>query len=248
MRAIIAWLLPGALCCLYPLTCLAEIRVAVASNFAVAGKAIVAAFAEDTGQKVVLIPGSTGKHYAQIVHGAPFDVFLAADEARPVRLEQEGVALADSRFTYAVGALVVWSPAQMDARLLVDPKNMLQMNRHVAMANEKLAPYGVAAKQYLVGLGAWAKAQPNLVRGENVSQALQFVRSGNAEVGLLARSQVLTLGGTMVEIAVDQYTPIVQQAVLLSEDAVARSFFDYLKADRARHIIESHGYSVLDDK
>jgi molybdate transport system substrate-binding protein len=244
----LAWLTLGACCCLQFAAATAEVRIAVASNFAIAGNDVADAFTRDTGQHITLVPGSTGKHYAQIIHGAPFDVFLAADEVRPARLEQEGIALAGSRFTYAVGTLVIWSPVPGDSRSPVDPLTVIPANGHIAMANEKLAPYGVAAKQFLVGQGTWDRLQPHLVRGENIGQALQFVRSGNAQAGLLAKSQVQALGGTMIEVSADQYTPIVQQAVLLSGDAVARSFLDYLKAGKARSIITSHGYSVIDDQ
>ncbi|MFQ5642438.1 MAG: molybdate ABC transporter substrate-binding protein [Thiogranum sp.] len=224
-----------------------EVRLAVASNFSVAITALAKHFEEDTGNRITLIFGSTGKHYAQIINGAPFDAFLAADMERPERLEQEGAALPGSRFTYAVGKLVLWSPkaGYVDTDGAVLERGAF---RHLAIANPKLAPYGRAAREVLQARGVWGALGPRTVRGENIGQAFQFVRSGNAELGFVARSQVSWPGhpvtGSWWEIPQDLYTPIRQQAVLLKENAVARAFLSFMKTDSSRALIRAFGYDT----
>jgi molybdate transport system substrate-binding protein len=223
----------------------AEIRVAVASNFAETIREITRRFEAETGHQVVLTFGSTGKHFAQIVNGAPFDVFLAADARRPQLLEKEGVAVPGSRFTYAVGRIVLWSPTPG----YVDPEGeVLETGdfRHLALANPKLAPYGRAARQVLEANGLWRDLEGRAVRGENIGQTYQFIGSGNAELGFVAWSQVLRSGappaGSWWEVPRDLYTPIEQQAVLLIEDAGARAFLDFIRSEAAVEIIRTHGY------
>jgi len=152
----------------------AKIRVAVASNFSNAMLTIVKQFESVSDHKVILSFGSTGKHYSQIIHGAPFDIFFAADTHRPERLEKKGIAIPDSRFTYAIGKLVLWSPVDhyldSSARILKQGEF-----RYLAIANPKLAPYGLAAQEVLQALKLWTKLQQRLVRGENISQTLQKV-------------------------------------------------------------------------
>jgi molybdate transport system substrate-binding protein len=225
-----------------------EIRVAVASNFAGAIKDIAGLFAKTTGHQVTLAFGSTGKHYAQIKNGAPFEAFFAADIKRPRLLEQEGFAQPGSRFTYAVGKVVLWSP---DPVVVVDAEGKVLSTgnfRHLALANSKLAPYGKAAKQIMQALDVWDELQGRLVRGENIGQTFQFVKSGNAALGFVAYSQIKRPGaaikGSFWEPPQSLYSPIEQQAVLLRDNAIAREFLDFVKDEQAREIIQGYGYSA----
>jgi molybdate transport system substrate-binding protein len=222
------------------------VRVAVASNFANVAQLLADVFEASHAHDVVLSIGATGKHYAQIVNGAPFDLFLAADRERPERLDNEGLGIAGTRFTYAIGGLVAWAPGTTDI-VLPDALSDPSFGR-VAIANPRLAPYGRAAQQALQQLDAWEQLQPRLVRGENVGQALQFVHSGNAAIGLVARAQLVALGdqagGTQWPVPAELYTPIEQQAILLRDRPAARSFHDYLRSDAARGIIQAAGYTL----
>jgi len=225
----------------------AEVRVAVASNFAEPARAIAEGFEQASGHAVALSFGSTGKLYAQIRNGAPFQVFLAADVERPRLLEEQGVALPGSRFAYAMGHLVLWSPMPG----YVDPAGKVLAAgdfRHLAIANPKLAPYGRAAREVLKHLGLWEVLQARLVRGDNIGQTFQFVQSGNAELGLVAWSQVRRSGqppfGSWWDVPRAFYSPIEQQAVLLADDAAARAFLTYLRGAEARAIIRSYGYGT----
>lgn len=223
------------------------IRVAVASNFAPAIKALSQQFEQQTGHQVQLAFGSTGKQYAQIVHGAPFDAFFAADSKRPQLLEQRGIALPGSRFTYAIGKVVLWSPepGRVDSQ-----GQVLQQGdfRHLALANPKLAPYGKAAEQIMRGHGVWRTLRGQLVRGENIGQALQFVKSGNAELGFVAWAQLRqpgsTITGSFWQPPQSLYTPITQQAVLLNDNPVARQLLAFVRSDSARQLIQSYGYAL----
>lgn len=229
-----------------------EVHVAVASNFLNPLKEIAAGYKQDTGNRLILISGSTGKLYAQARHGAPFDVLLAADSKRPALLEQEGVGVIGTRFTYAVGALVLWS---LEPGRVRGEKSLAQMNKgKLAIANPKTAPYGRAAQQALEGLGLWEKLQPLLVRGENIAQTLQFVATGNARLGFVAKSQMkdprFKLKGSSWEVPVDMHEPILQQAILLkpgSTNASAKQFVRYLQGPVAKKIIENYGYRFLKD-
>lgn len=208
---------------------------------------IAARFAAETNHRLVLSSGSTGKHYAQIHHGAPFDLFLAADRERPERLEREGRAVPGTRFTYALGRLVLWSP---DPELVDDQGAVLQSGgfRHLAIANPRLAPYGRAARQLLQGRGLWQRLQPRLVRGENIGQAFQFVRSGNAELGLVACSQLFgpggELGGSRWLVPEGLYAPIEQQALLLRDTSAGRALLRYVRGPAGRAIIRRYGYAL----
>lgn len=226
-----------------------EIRVAVASNFSDAIQAIAEVFEEETGHRVILVFGSTGKHYAQIRNGAPFAAFFAADARRPELLEVEGVARPGSRFTYAVGKVVLWSPNPD----LIDSRASVLVDggfRYLAIANPKLAPYGKAAEQIMCTKGVWDGLQNRIVRGENIGQAFQFVKSGNAELGFVALSQIMKPGraiaGSFWRPPQALYTPIEQQAVLLEENPAARQFLAFMQTRAAVKIIESHGYDVPD--
>lgn len=221
------------------------IRVATASNFRAAMVDLAGSFEKKSGHKVTLISGASGKHYAQIIHGAPFDTFFSADAERPERLESEGLAIPGSRFTYAVGKLVLWSPQTG----LVDSHGEVLKStefRHLSIANPELAPYGRAAKEVLLALGVWDKIANRLVRGENVSQAFQFVHSRNAELGLVAYSQLRTTaaGGSYWLIPQSLYQPIEQQAVLLRENTATQDFMAFVRSEQGRKIILDHGYDT----
>ena len=226
-----------------------QFRVAVASNFSDAIKAAADVFEKETGHQVILIFGSTGKHYAQIRNGAPFEAFFAADARRPELLEAEGVAQPGSRFTYAVGKVVLWSP---DPDLVDAGVDILADGafRHLAMANPKLAPYGKAAEEVMRKKGVWDNLRTRTVRGENIGQTFQFVQSGNAELGFVALSQIrkpgMAIPGSFWRPPQALYTPIVQQAVLLRENPAARQFLAFMQEDAAVKIIERYGYDVPD--
>lgn len=228
----------------------AEVRIAVASNFIAAMEALAERFTADSGHSTKLIYGSTGKHYAQIKHGAPFDVFFAADTKRPQLLEKEGIAVPGSRFTYATGKLVLWSP---DASL-IDPQGQVlhsEAFRHLAMANPKLAPYGRAAQEVMAQAGVWPGLRSRAVRGENIGQTFQFVRSGNAQLGFVAYSQLKALpdaGGSQWLPDQNSYTPIRQQAVLLKDTPAAQQFMQFVQSPAGTAIISRFGYdSAADD-
>lgn len=222
-----------------------EIRVAVASNFRLAMEEAAALFERESDHRVTLIFGSTGKHYAQIINGAPFDAFFAADAERPRRLEREGRTVPGSRFTYAVGQVVLWSADESlvdeEGRVLADGQF-----RHLAIANPELAPYGAAARGALLALGLWERLQEKLVRGENIGQAFQFVVSGNAELGLVARSQLAApgsaFGGSSWAPPRSLYPPIEQQAVLLRDSSAGRAFMAFMQGGRIAGILREYGY------
>jgi molybdate transport system substrate-binding protein len=225
------------------------VSVAVAANFTAPMQKIAAAFEADTGHKAELSFGATGKFYAQITHGAPFQVLLSADDTTPARLEREGKAVAHSRFTYAIGTLVLWSaqPGTVDAK-----GDVLKSGdfKHLAIANPKLAPYGAAALQVMEKLGVATALQPRLVQGENIAQTFQFVSTGNAQLGFVALSQVMADGkirsGSAWQVPASLHEPIRQDAVLLmpgKDSAAASALLTYLRGSKARTIIQSYGYS-----
>lgn len=225
-----------------------EIRIAVASNFSTAMSTLAEEYEERTGRSVILSYGSTGKHFAQIKNGAPFDAFFAADVRRPRLLEKEGAAVPGTRFTYAVGKLVLWSPNPG----LIDPAGKfpeIGSFRFLAIANPALAPYGAAAREVLQRLGLWERLSSQIVRGENVTQAFQYVQTGNAELGFVACSQIMSLDqtsrGSIWEVPPDLYSPIEQQAVLLRDRPGARDFLEFVRSSEARNIIRSHGYETF---
>ena len=242
---------PIALCLLLasPLALAEQAQIAVAANFMAPMQQMAPAFEAATGHKLLLSSGSTGKFYAQIKHGAPFDVLLAADDETPIKLEQEGAAVAGSRFSYAIGKLVLWS-ASADG---VDAKGeVLRLGKfqRLAIANPKLAPYGRAAQQSLQALGVWDGLQGKLVMGENIAQTQQFVASGNAQLGLLAQSQVWRDGklgsGSVWPVPENLHAPIRQDAVLLQKgkhNPAAQALINYLRSDAAKAVLRSYGYS-----
>lgn len=221
-----------------------EVHVAVAANFVKPLRAIADAFQQETGDTVVVSEGSTGKLYAQIANGAPFEVFLSADAERPRRLLAEGRAVAGTDFAYALGRLALWS---RDAARIEGPGALRGEFRHLAIANPELAPYGLAARETLVKLGLWEALEPRLVRGEDVGQTYQFVATGNAELGFVALSQVLDAGGSRWDVPADHHAPIEQHAVLLNpgaDDDAARAFLAFLGGPAARARIEAAGYAL----
>jgi molybdate transport system substrate-binding protein len=222
-----------------------EVRVAVASNFAPVLEKLEPLFESQSGHVLTIVAGATGNHYAQIVNGAPFDVFLAADAERPRMLEDEGKAVAGTSFTYALGKLVLWSaePGAVDAEGKVLDTEFV----HLAIANPRLAPYGTAAQEVLTRLGVWEKVQGKIVQGDNIAQTLQFVQSGNAEFGFIALSQLLDIGsetGSHWEVPAGLYSPIVQQGVLLKDTPAARAFIEFLAQDASQDFIRMAGYDL----
>lgn len=224
-----------------------ETRVAVAANFTEPAKAIAARFEARTGHEALLSFGSSGQFYAQIANGAPYEVFLSADRARPERAEAEGLALAGSRFTYAVGRLVLFSktPGLVDGRGAVLTQDRFQK---VAIADPRTAPYGVAAVETMKRRRVHDALRPKVVQGASVTQAYQFVDTGAAEVGFVALAQVVGVkGGSRWIVPASDHAPIDQQAVLLkagSGNAAARAFVAFLKGPEAKAIIRRFGYEV----
>jgi molybdate transport system substrate-binding protein len=228
----------------------AEVTVAVAANFTGPMKQIAALFEKETGNRVELSFGSTGQFYAQIKNGAPFQVFLSADDKTPAQLDKDGLAVPGSRFTYATGKLALWSSRPG----FVDPKGeVLSKGNYarIAIANPKLAPYGTAAIEVLSKLGLLGQVSPKVVEGENISQTFQFVATGNAELGFVALSQIMKNGrvgaGSAWIVPGKLHSPIRQDAVLLSsgrDNAAARALLVYLKSDKIRRIIRSYGYEI----
>lgn len=228
----------------------AEVDVAVAANFTAPMNVIAADFERDTGHKARLAFGSSGRFYAQIKNGAPFQVFLSADDETPAKLAQEGLAEPASRFTYAIGSLVLWS-AKPD---LVDAKGeVLKAGKFtkLAIANPKTAPYGRAAIETLTKLGLLSAAQPKFVQGENIAQTFQFTQTGNADLGFVALSQVMKDGkvteGSAWVVPAEMHEPIRQDVILLSTgrgNVAAEALLKYLRTDKAKTVIRSFGYGL----
>lgn len=227
-----------------------EVQVAVAANFTAPIQAIAKNFEKDTGHKLVASFGATGQFYAQINNGAPFDVFLSADDTTPAKLEKEGATVPGSRFTYAVGTLALWSatPGYVDDKGEVLKRQDYQ---HLSIANPKAAPYGLAATQVLDKLGLTEATRSRLVEGQSITQAYQFASSGNAELGFVALSQIykdgkLTSGSAWI-VPAALHDPIRQDAVVLNkgkDSVAAKALVDYLKGPKAGEIIKSYGYQL----
>lgn len=227
-----------------------QAQVAVAANFATPMKSLATEFNKASGHTLLISSDATGKLYAQISNGAPYDVFLSADQQTASKLASEGNALAATQFTYGTGKLALWSAdaSTVDARGEVLKRSDL---RHLAIANPKTAPYGAAAVTVLEKLGVYASWKPRLVTGENIAQTYQFVGSGNAELGFVALSQVsvdnkFTAGsGWIVDPSL--HAPIRQDAILLKKgenNVAARAFLEYLHSAPARTLIQQYGYGV----
>lgn len=223
-----------------------EARIAVAANFTDAAKEIAAAFEEETGDEAVLSFGSTGQLYNQISQGAPFEVFLAADTKRPAKAVEEGYGVEGTRFTYAIGQIVLWS---READLVTGEDTLKGADfDKIAIANPKAAPYGAAAVEAMKALGVYDALQPKIVQGNNIAQTFQFVDTGNAALGFVALSQVaMSDEGSRWAVPPELYEPIRQDAVLLKTgagNAAAKAFLDFLKGPKAGEIIEKYGYAV----
>ncbi|KAF7600401.1 MAG: molybdate ABC transporter substrate-binding protein [Candidatus Dactylopiibacterium carminicum] len=226
----------------------AEVKVAVAANFTAPVNKIAADFEADTGHKAVISTGPTGGFYTQIKNGAPFEVFLAADDERPALAEKEGLGVKGTVFTYAIGKLVLWSAKPG----LVDDKGEILKKGNfnkLSYANPKAAPYGLAAVETLNKLGLYDTLAPKFVQGTDITQALNFVSTGNAEIGFVALSQVWQDGklkdGSAWIVPGEYYNPIRQDAVLLTKgenNPAAKAFLEYLKGAKARAVIKSYGY------
>ena len=229
-----------------------EIKIAVASNFYPTMKELVKHFESitpnsDTTNNIVLISGSSGKHYAQILNGAPFDLFFSADKLRPNMLEKEEVFNNQSRFTYALGKLALWSPfneyVDSDGQVLYTDDF-----RFLAIANPRIAPYGVASKETLTSMNLWQDMEEKLVRGENIAQTFQFAKSGNAKLGFVSYSQILSLNssseGSYWLVPQDMYQPIEQQAILLKDSSLGKDFLSFIMSDEALDIIKRNGYDL----
>jgi molybdate transport system substrate-binding protein len=227
-----------------------QVTVAVAANFSAPMQKIAQAFEQDTGHKAVLSFGSTGSFYSQIRNGAPFQVFLSADDETPLRIEKEGLGVAGTRFTYAVGRVVLWS---RQPGLVDDKGEILRTGKfeRIAITNPKLAPYGAAAIEALNKLGLLSEIQPRFVQGENLAQTYQFIATENASLGFIALSQIfidgkLTQGSAWV-VPSSLHAPIRQDAVLLtkgSSSQAATALLAFLKGEKAKSIIRSHGYEL----
>jgi len=227
----------------------AQVQVAVAANFSSTMQAIAQAFEHESGHQTRVITGATGKFYAQIKNGAPFEILLAADSQTPLLLEQEGWAVPGSRFTYAIGHLVLWSkqPGLVDTQ-----GEVLRSTRfkRLAIADPRLAPYGAAATQVLERMGLLARVKDRLVQGETIGQAYQFVASGNAELGFVASSQLLadanSVTGSSWLIPESLHSPLRQDAVLLKSgqaNPAATALMLFLQSPRARALMRANGYS-----
>jgi len=233
-----------------PILMAGEIRVAVASNFLSTMKDIQALYESESGDQLIISAGSTGKLYAQIYHGAPYDVFLSADERRPNQLITDGHAVSGSQIPYALGRLSLWSAQKKNTG--ANCKEILESGNHgrVATANPKTAPYGTATSEVLEQMGLIKQLKGNMARGENIGQTFQYVRTGNAELGFVAQSQLATLKhipGCYWHIPAHFHAPIVQNAVLLkrARDAdSANRFLAFLRSKQARSLILSAGYGL----
>lgn len=229
-----------------------EVQVAVAANFAKPLQEIGTQFKVETGHELKVSSGATGKLYAQIEHGAPFEVFLSADATTPGKLVEVDLAEADSRFVYAFGKLALWSsdPATVDAEGAVLQADTF---KHLAIANPRTAPYGAAALQVLEKLKLLETLKPKLVQGENITQAYDFVASGNAELGFVALSQVQQVGkpvsGSLWLVPAEWYAPLAQEAVLLAKgkgNPAAHALLDYLKTPAAQAVMLRYSYGLPD--
>ncbi|SQF98598.1 molybdate-binding periplasmic protein [Paucimonas lemoignei] len=227
-----------------------EVQVAVAANFTAPIQAIAKDFEKDTGHKLVAAFGATGQIYTQIKNGAPYEVFLSADDSTPAKLEQEGDTVKGSRFTYATGTLALWSAKEgyVDGNGDVLKGNTFE---HLSIANPKTAPYGLAATQVLAKLGLTDATKARLVEGQSISQAYQFVSTGNAELGFVALSQIYKDGkvsnGSAWIVPAQLHDPIKQDAVILNkgkDNVAAKALVQYLKGPKAAAVIKSFGYQL----
>ena len=249
-RTIKTLLMAAAALALPPAAWPASTSIAVAANFAAPMRSLVQSFEKNTGHKVVVALGATGQLYAQIKNGAPFDVLLAADDETPKKLESEGLAVSGSRASYAIGRLVLWSKRGE----LIDAKGeFLSTGRfdRIAIANPKLSPYGLAAVEVIEKLGLTQAIKPKAIEASNITQAHQFVASGNAEIGFVALAQVAEGGkiksGSGWIIPESLHSPIQQDLVLLQRgktNPAAQQLIEFLRSENAKAVIRSYGYAL----
>lgn len=248
------WLLSFVLCLCFSLASANQaepqgtLKLAVASNFGAAATELARRFESETGHTLLISLGATAKHYLQIQHGAPFDIFLAADSKHPQLLAQQRLTIADSRMTYAIGQLALWRPnepfaADFDERAF--SKLPLTKSSKFAIANPLLAPYGTAAKEVLINTQLWPQIHTQLVTGENVSQTYQFVASGAAQIGLVAWSQLQQQAPADIwKVPSHLHTAIEQQAIQLNNQPLTQRFMAFLASPAAKLVIRQHGYLV----
>lgn len=223
-----------------------EVRVAVAANFTEPAQEIARLFADRTGHAATLAFGATGQFYAQITQGAPFEVLLAADNIRPEKAVAEGFGVPGTVFTYAEGRLVLWSPRE---GWFAGPEVLTAGGfDKLAIASPEAAPYGLAAVETMRALNLTDRLAPHLVQGANIAQAMQFVETGNAELGFVALSQVIGRGGSQWRVPAEgHHAPILQDAVLLktgADNEAARAFLDFLRGPEAAEVIRRFGYGL----
>lgn len=224
--------------------CADVLNLAVASNFIQPARELSAEFEEQSGHSVKLIVGSTGKHFAQIQNGAPFDLFLSADEATPQRLIELHLAEEGTSFTYAIGKLALWSPGQHIEKVGIKILKNADF-RFLSIANPKLAPYGEAARQLIDKKELWGDLKGKVVKGENINQTYRFVSTGNAQAGLVAYSQVRNEPSTSVWLPPQNlYEPIKQNAVIIRVTSASRHFAQFLQTTTAENIIRKYGYDL----
>jgi len=225
------------------LTSAETLRVAVASNFFNTMQKLSESFEKSSGHQLLLNSGSTGRHYAQIKNGAPFDVFFSADAIRPKLLEEQLLVKKGSRFTYAVGRLALMSFDGSTENGL--PSLTDSVVKRIAIANSRLAPYGAAAEQVFISLGYEEKIKNKLVRGENINQAYQFVTSGNAQLGLVSYAQIIQAEQQSFWLVPSHlHEPIKQQAVIINDSNAAQALFNYMRSEEALELIKAQGYEI----
>lgn len=226
-----------------------ELTAAVAANFSPPFREIAIEFEATTGHNVRVASGSSGNFYSQIKNGAPFDVFFSADAERPKLLEDEGLGIKGTRFTYAIGRLVLWSPSTD----LIKGEEVLRSKhfKRLAIANPKTAPYGLAAMQAMQKLELWESIQPKIVMGENLGQTMGFIESGNADLGFVALSQVLDPKikgkGSLWDIPSNLHEPIKQDVIVLArakDNQAAKALMEFIGSPQAKKIIERYGYEL----
>ena len=221
-----------------------RISVAVASNFVTTLRQLAEKFEGQSDHGIDIASASTGKLYAQIRHGAPYDLFMAADAERPALLEEQNLIVPDSRKTFALGSLVLWSPSLKDG----GEEALTSGNfRYLSLANPRHAPYGRAARQYLETKGLWSSLNGKMVRGENIGQAYQFVKSGHADLGFIAYSQIINDNvpdTSFMHVPAETHEPIIQQVVLLKDTEAGRSFLEFVVSSQGRDIIRKNGYRL----
>ena len=228
-----------------------QINAAVATNFHNPFKDIVKEFEISSGHEVRIISGSTGKLYAQVMNGAPFDIFLAADSLRPKLLIKKGMAVSGTQYTYAFGKIILWSPDSNVILKNLESTFLKKRFSHIAIANPVTAPYGKAAQQALQKIGQWDQLKSLIVRGENIGQTYHFIFSQNAELGFVALSQVMdpqkNNKGKFLDIPVEYYDPIKQDIVILRKgenSTGANKLWRFLKSSQAKRIIKKYGYGL----